>query len=178
MAKDPDLHSRDMGTCGLKYRPFADGPAMLMELLVDDVWYPIVTEFLPEHIVDRFKQAQAEWYDVLSSDKAHDIKADILQNATKPSIQKLIQDRDLQVIGNFPLKEFYHSGQQAISAKDWVRYFIEVATKADKPSLKMLEKVCREYLIQKGLEEPKRKPELLPIHLSRGQNSSSSETRV
>ena len=63
LSEHPDLHSLSMGTCGLQYRPFIDGPAMLVELKVDDEWIPIVSEHLPEHVLDRFKQAQAEWYE-------------------------------------------------------------------------------------------------------------------
>ena len=168
LTKHPDLRSKNMGTCGLQYRPFKDGPAMLMELLVDDEWIPIVSEFLPEHIMDRFKQAQAEWYEVLRSDSTQSVKLKILQNATKPSIQRLVQDYDLKVVGKFPLKEFYEDNQKAVSAVDWVRYFIEVAEQADKPGLNMLKKVCRKYLEKHELQHPKLTPELLPGSLSRG----------
>ena len=65
-----------------------------------------MSELSPEHILDRFKQAQAEWYEVLHSDSAEDVKMRILQNATKPSIQGMITDYDLKVVGKFPLREF------------------------------------------------------------------------
>ena len=157
-----------MGACGLTYRPYKDGPAMLMELLVDNAWIPIVSESMPEHSVDRFKQAQAEWYEVLASDSAAEIKEEIMQHAVNPSIQKLLTDTNLKVVGKFPLKEFYEEGGQAVSAADWVRYFIEVASKADTPGLKLLEKVCLKYLENKGLQQPKQTPEMLPDTLSRG----------
>ena len=168
LAKDPCLHEKDFGTCGMVYYPWRDGPAMLMEILIDNVWIPFVSEFLPEHILDRFKQAQAEWYEVLASDSAADIKEEIMQHAVKPSIQKLLTDTNLKVVGKFPLKEFYEAGGQAVSEQDWVRYFIEVASKADTPGLKLLEKVCLKYLENKGLQQPKQTPEMLPDTLSRG----------
>ena len=88
-ALNPDLELSKSGTCGLTYRPFKDGPAMLMEMLVDDEWIPMVSELLPGHILDRFNQAQSEWYRVLHTDSAEDIKMIILKHATKPSIQNL-----------------------------------------------------------------------------------------
>ena len=90
VAADPDIFKKEHnGTCGKVYRPWADGPASLIEMLIDgDTWVPLVSELLPEHILDRFKQAQAEWYQVLHSDKAEDVKMRILcasRNPTSPS---------------------------------------------------------------------------------------------
>ena len=157
-----------MGTRGLKYRPFRDGAAMLMELLVDKEWIPIVSEHLPEHILDRFKQAQSEWYEVLHSDSAQSTKLRILQNATNPSIASLVQDYGLKCVGKFPLKEFYQEGHTAVVAVDWVKYFIEVAEMVDMPGLNMLAKVCLKYLGKHDMIQPAVEPELLPSSLSRG----------
>ena len=65
VAEDPDVFNKDNGTCGKVYRPWRDGPACLIEMRIDGAWIPLVSELLPEHILDRFKQAQAEWYKVL-----------------------------------------------------------------------------------------------------------------
>ena len=132
---------------------------MLMELLIDNEWIPIVSEHLPEHILDRFKQAQSEWYEVLHSDSAQSVKLKILQNATKPSILNLVQDHDLKVVGKFPLQKFYAEGHQAVTQVDWVQYFIEVAESADKPGLNLLRKVCYKFLQKKDALQPKVKPE-------------------
>ena len=86
LSQNPGLRNEKMGTCGLKYFPFRDGPAMLMELKIDGEWIPVVSELLPEHIADRFKQAQAEWYQVLRTDSAQSVKMRILHNATNPSV--------------------------------------------------------------------------------------------
>ena len=181
LANDPDLRSKTMvGTCGMKYRAHKDGPAMLVELLVNDEWIPMVTEFMPETILGKFKEAQAEWYEVLNSSSAADVKAKILRNQVKPSIQSLIVPGPggLKVIGKFPLKDFYDSGGIALTQEDWVQYFIEVSMLGTTPGLKMLEKVCRKWLEQKGLPERKIKPEYLPSDLSTGQISFSSSSGI
>ena len=107
LSAHPDLRTKNPGTCGLKYRPFKDGAAMLMELKVDDEWIPVVSELLPEHVADRFKQAQAKWYQVLKTDAAWSVKMRLLENATNPSVSALVSDFcGLKVVGKFPLKEF------------------------------------------------------------------------
>lgn len=182
LKNDPDLRSKSMvGTCGMRYYANKDGPAMLVELLVEDEWVPIVTEFMPETILNKFKEAQAEWYQVLNSSSAADIKANILSNQVKPSIQKLIVHGPggLNVIGKFPLEDFYKSGGTALTQEDWVQYFLEVSMLGNHmPGLNMLEKVCRKWLQQKGLLERKIKPELLPSDLSTGQISFSSSSGI
>ena len=123
--------------------------------------------------MDRFKQAQAEWYEVLHSDSAKSVKMRILQNATKPSVQSLVQDYGLKVVGKFPLEKFYAEGQKAITAVDWVKYFVEVAEMADMPGLNMLEKVCKNFLKKEDLIQPAVDPVLLPSSLSRGSRGSA-----
>ena len=41
-------------------------------------------ELIPEHIADKFKQLQAEWYKVTNSTSAAEFKARVLKNATHP----------------------------------------------------------------------------------------------
>ena len=174
ISAQPNLRNMPTGTCGLKYRPHKDGPAMLVELLLDEAWIPLVSACLPEHIVDRFKQAQAEWYEVLQSDKAADVKMRILQHATKPCTN-LVQDCPLQCVGKFPLRDFYDEGHQALSAVDWVKYFVEVADKGGEhqKGLQMFSKVCHRFLKKKGLEQAKVQPEMLPSSLSKGSRGST-----
>ena len=141
--------------------------------MVDGVWVPIVSELLPEHILDRFKQAQSEWYEVLSSSSAEDIKLRILQNATRPSIANLVQDHDLKVVGKFPLKKFYAEGQTEVTQVDWAEYFIEVAMLADMPGSNMLRKVCHKFLEQNKLIQQKDWLEVLPGTCSTGSRDFS-----
>ena len=85
VAKFPNLHQMSFGSCGLKYRPWKDGAAMLLELKVDDVWVPILSELLPDHIVNRLMLAQAEWYKVTQMSEAKAIQLEIAKHATHPS---------------------------------------------------------------------------------------------
>ena len=66
------------------------------------------------------------------------------------------------------MAEFYQEGHTAVTAVDWVKYFIEVAEIVDMPGLNMLEKVCRKYLGKHDLSQPAVEPELLPSSLARG----------
>ena len=145
---NPDLELSKSGTCGLTYRPYKDGPTLLLELLVDDEWIAIVSERLPQQILDLFQQAQGEWYRVLHSDSAKDIKMKILKHATRPSIQNLVQNCPLKCVGKFPLKEFYEEGNKPLTGVDWVKFFIEVSEKRtdDMPGLHKLSKVCHKFL--------------------------------
>ena len=169
-ALNPDLELSKSGTCGLRYYPYKDGPATLMEMLVDDEWFPMVSELLPEHILDRFKQAQSEWYEVLHSDSAADIKMRILKHATKPSIQNLVKNCPLKCVGKFPLKEFYEEGNKALTGLDWVKFFIEVADKRTDymPGLDLLSKVCHKFLRKHSAIQEKTRIETLPTSLSTG----------
>ena len=65
--------------------------------------------------MDKFKEAQAEWYGVLQTDKAADLKVKILQHATKPSVTSLVDnDAALQCVGKYPLEDFYAQGHKAM----------------------------------------------------------------
>ena len=66
------------------------------------------------------------------------------------------------------MKEFYQEGHKAVTAVDWVKYFIELAELADNPGLNMLAKVCRTFLKKNDMIQPAVEPELLPSSLSRG----------
>ena len=150
------------------YRPFNDGPACIIEVRIDDEWISLVSEILPEHILDRFKQAQAEWYKVLHSDSAKDVKMKILQNATKPSTN-LVCGCALSCVGKFPLQEFYEDGNKALTQADWVRYFIEVSSKVDDmPGLAMLSKVCHKWLNKHQKNTKQENREYLPNALAKG----------
>ena len=170
LKRNPKLHLTPMPTCGMRYRPFRDGPAALIEMLVEDQWIAIASELLPEHVYDRFQQAQGEWYKVLHTSSAEDVKMKILEHATQPSVASLIVDNDLRVIGKFPLEKFYQEGNKALTQRDWVRYFIEVAALAETPGLKMLEKVCKKFLMRENCiqEVGQNPPEVLPCTLSSG----------
>ena len=85
VAKFPNLRQMRFGCCGFQYRPWKDGAAMLLELKVDDVWVPILSELLPEHIVDRLMLAQAEWYKVTQMLEAKATQLEIAKHATHPS---------------------------------------------------------------------------------------------
>ena len=150
ISKHPNLRELFIDTCGVKYRPFRDGASLLVQLLVDNEWALFVSEQLPEHILDRFQQVQAEWCELLHSDRpwAKDIKARIMENAIKPSIQAAITDYDLKVVGKLPLREFYESGGKAVTAVDWIKYFREVSRMQDTPGLRMLSKVREKFLIK------------------------------
>ena len=115
-----------MPGCGLKYRPFKDGPAMLLELKVDDTWVPILSELLPDHIVDRLMLAQAEWYQVTEMSEAKAIQLEIAKHAMHPSTC-LIDGLPFTCIGRFPLEEYYASGHKAVTQVQWVKYFYEMA---------------------------------------------------
>ena len=170
---NPDLHTADTGCCGLKYYPWKDGAACLIELQVDDdTWIPLVSELIPEHIMDRFKEAQAEWYGVLQTDKAADIKIRIVQHSTKPSVTALVpHDTPLGIVGKYPLETFYDEGQKPITAVEWVSYFMQVSDQGDhknEPALKLLSKACRKFLNRHNMEVKNKNPELLPSDLARG----------
>ena len=173
LEKHPNLRDCRMGTCGVKYRPFKDGPAAVLEILVDNKWVALVSELLPEHIIDRFQMAQSEWYQVCQQTSAQEVKLRIMQNATNPSTF-LCKDVPLACVGKFPLKEFYEQGHEAITQVEWVKYFMEVAEMADKkeaPGLAMLSKSCENFLKKHEQLKPARK-EYLPADLSTGSASS------
>ena len=104
----------------------------------------------------------------------------ILQHATKPCTN-LVCGCALNCVGKFPLADFYSEGHKALTQVDWVRYFIEVSSKASdhQPGLKMLSKVCQTFL--KKMEQKQKQeqiPPYLPSDLALGTrdfpNSSSS----
>ena len=69
-----------------------------------------------------------------------------MENAIKPSIQAAITDYDLKVVGKLPLRDFYESGQKAVTAVDWIKYFRELSRMQNTPGFRMFSKVCEKWL--------------------------------
>jgi hypothetical protein len=162
------LSSEKMGTCGQLYRPFKDGASNVVEIKVDDDWYPFVTEMLPEVIVNRFKKAQAEWYRVSATSQAEEVRISIFENQTHPRTN-VLSDVPLNCMAKFPLKEYYEAGGKPITAVQWVKYFYQVAqlgTEND-VALFQLSKACDQFL-KKNPEMLGSGSEYLPDSLSRG----------
>jgi hypothetical protein len=161
-----DLHKNDHAIkvaattlCGQNYSPYKDGPGMMVELLMSkegepEEWASIVSEVIPQEVMDRLAQAKAEWHKVsVLSDS--ELWTKILKEAVQPKLhlKELIPGLGLSCVGVYPLDEFLDAGNLPVQAKSWVRWFMDVSNWANNsfsshafPELEGLAKICEKLL--------------------------------
>ena len=62
------------------YKPFAHGATRPIEQKVDDEAWPLASELLPEHTMDKFKLAQSAWHKITKEDDAKSTKYKVLHS--------------------------------------------------------------------------------------------------
>ena len=145
---------RSSALCGTNYRPYADGPGMMIEILVGEEWQALVSEVLPAEVMNRFAQAfKADWLK-LSTLTEEELWEKILETAVHPQthLTELIPGMSRKVLGVFPLKDWKAAGGQPITQRAWLKWFIAMANFANDycsdakfPSLIALKLECEKF---------------------------------
>ena len=139
--------------CGCNYRPYADGPGMMIEILVGEEWHAVASEVLPEEVMNRFAQAKADWLK-LSTLTDEELWDKIIDTAVHPQthLTDLIPGMSRKVLGVFPMKEWKAAGGQPITQKAWLKWFIAMAEYANThcsdakfPTLVALKQECERF---------------------------------
>ena len=85
---------------------------------------PILSELLPERIVDRLAMAQAEWYRVAQMSEA---KSTQLECGTCITPEHLINRwLPLKCSGRCQLLRLYETGHKAVAQVQWVKHVCEM----------------------------------------------------
>ena len=115
---------------------------------------PLLSELLPEHIMDRFKLVQSEWAKLTDTDTARAVKLKICQEKmlTHP-VTCLDEACPTGIMGKFPLAEFYDEGNKALTQLDWVRYFHDVSKGTKHPEMQGLHRVTEKFLQKHAVDK-------------------------